>query len=157
MSMINDIFQKEGHKSWHITNILFYVQSLRDFHKLWLKKILDFPELLQPPFPEKPLDSKQTLPMLHKRREHYGALNNRHFLETATGENERDIPVTGDDHESVNEDTIILSRNVDWEIFLLVVGQPGTGKSYLLKKCIEKFSSDDWKIFVCTPTGIPCY
>lgn len=99
--------------------------------------------------------------MLNRRKQHYEHLDNAILAFESESDSEADEQ---DDDKHISEITSYNNgqafdilpptyESIDWQQFLLVVGQPGTGKSYVLKRAIQKFSSDSWKIFGATPTG----
>ena len=88
--------------------------------------------------------------MLEKRKSHFQVLNNA-IANPYLDENKSD----DDDKEdySLTIHSPDNSLDVDWQKFFLIIGEPSMGKSYVLKKAIEKFSSQGFKISVATPTG----
>ena len=80
-SNIRQVFELEGHKSWYIANILVHIQSLKDLHKLYQKRVISFRELTLHSISDHLLDAKQKLvvslvkKMLNKRKHHYESIN----------------------------------------------------------------------------------
>lgn len=147
-------FEKEGHKSWFITNIAMHIQSLKDVLHLWKKQVLSFANVTMPTSMDYPLDSKQQLvvtlftEMANNRNSYYATCNSQYENDNAESDEE-----INNDFPTIHEDTQTQNTGVDWKKFLLVVGRAGTGKSYALNKVIEKALLLHMKVFVATPTG----
>ena len=162
---IKIFFELEGHKSWYISNIIAHVQSLKDIHHLWAKNVISFSTSICTETIEYPLDSKQSLilllmqQMLTKRKQYYQSLKtvnaafeceSEHDCEQQLDYQEISPDICNDDGEQNLNNAI---QGNEWQQYLLLVGEPGTGKSHALKEAIKKFSANNCKILVATPTG----
>ena len=160
---IKSRFNLEGHKSWHVANILTHVQSLKDLYNLHQKRVISFGHITSPCVSDHPLDPKQQLVvslvkrMLSKRKNHYESIGCA--LDGFDSEDEDDENV--DEHLLAATDSPCIDDHIphlqddllDWRKFLLVVGRAGTGKSFTLIKVIDACLSMTGNVFVATPTG----
>ena len=162
---IKSHFELEGHKAWYVTNILFHIQSLKDFYTLWQKRVISLFQLSTPPIAHYPLDVKQQLVftivqnMINGRKEYYDSINC--ILEDSDSEFEEDVYSEEQDCTNTSPSPVgnltVASENpehsFDWRKFLMVVGKAGTGKSYALTNLIHTCVTAKRNVMVATPTG----
>ena len=54
----------------------------------------------------------------------------------------------------IEEEEMDIAINNDWKKFILITGGPGSGKSQIMKRTIEKCIEQSRNILVAAPTGI---
>ena len=153
-SAVQKKFEEEGHKQSFVQIIVSHVSSLHDVFNLWQRQVLSSESLMSSEEEAQlsfPIQGEQ-LPILQHvkaalkgRREFYANVN-FHIQE----EPEEEELVFNDDEEPSPEEYL---PQVDWRKFILVKGDPGTGKTQVLLACIQHCLEKHQKVLVATPTG----
>ena len=75
--------------------------------------------------------------------------DNNHFVMSEDEDDTTEHNVT-----IIEEEEMDNAINNDWKIFILITGGPGSGKSQIMKRTIEKCIEQSRNILVAPPTGI---
>ena len=108
------MLESEGHKSTYISTALSYLESLKDMLTAYSLHVL-------PPLPDSSttiLSHDSSLSLQGKQHAAYQTF--KLFLASR--------------YQFYNSTTPV---DVNWKQFMLITGKPGTGKSYLVRACIE--------------------
>lgn len=137
-------FEMQGNKEYYVKTLLSYICSLRDTFSLWQRKVIRNNQLFNNELCSEgntyPLDNFQTaifeqvMSAMHTRDRYYNNNDNNHFVMSEDDDTpENDVPIIEDEEE------FDISINNEWKKFVLVTGGPGSGKSQIMKRTIQKF------------------
>ena len=122
-----------GHKEYFLKTISSFVQSLIDLNNLYRLNLLT---------------SSHTMSYSHSISNqpvllHGNQLVFYNYFKEMVEQREQCLFAGGSAHES----------DIDWKRFPVVLGKPGTGKSFTMQECIQFSIDNDLKTCVATPTG----
>eukprot|EP00795_Rhopilema_esculentum_P003594 gene3594-12991_t len=124
-----DSFENEGHKKHFLETISSFLQSLIDMNNLYRR------HLLSPS--SNPLPSSS-----HDGRLQGGQLTVFNKFKDILEIRDRSFISPIDDSA------------LDWKKFPLILGKPGSGKTYTIHKCIRFCIENDYNVAVAVPTGV---
>ena len=152
-------FQMQGNKEYYVNTLLSYIASLRDTFSLWQREVITNHQLFNNELclvdSTYPLDNFQTaifeqvMSAMHARDRYYNNNDNNHFVmsEDKDDSTEHNVRI-------IEEEEMDIAINNDWQKFILITGGPGSGKSQIMKRTIEKCIEQSRNILVAAPTGI---
>ena len=125
--------ETEGHKQYFLDTLQSYITSLINMNNLYRRQLLPS------------LTSSQTDASLDSISPLRGSqlLFFTYFTQIIEAR-ERDILSDG----------METTEDVDWKKFPLIVGRPGSGKTFTVERCIEHASHSDLAVCVALPTGV---
>ena len=122
-----------GHKQYYLRTISSYIQSLIDLNNFYRRQLLSSASTL----PQTSITSAQALELRGNQLVFYN-----YFKE-----------IVENREQSLLSTNNTVDSDVDWKRFPLVLGKPGTGKSFTLQQCIYFCIENNLTICVATPTG----
>lgn len=151
----------QGHRDTYITTCMAYVHTLRDMFFLWQTQIISS-SCLDTNYVNEAhefrLDSHQktihnhVLSAVNKRSHHYSSFARVHCFNSESDSDDDNIT-----HEHVQyghcDPPAAEKLNVPWSKPILVTGQGGCGKSYVIRSIVNDLIEQDASVLISLPTG----
>ena len=151
----------QGHRDTYITTCIAYLHTLADMLFLWQTQIISSDSFDTRYFNEADqfnLDNQQhtiqnhILSALNKRSVHYSSFARINAFQSESDSEDLDFP---DENMAYEHHPSRAAEQIDviWSKPVLVTGQGGCGKSYLIQSIVNHFIQKDASVLVSVPTG----
>ena len=156
---IKEHFALMGNKDDYVETLIAYAQSRQDFLNLWQRKILGgltdlagLPDLntISDLSTEQIRVNALMQKFLNQRQEFYNDIPEAQ-IDSDNEDLESDIECAIDER---NVQSLPSTSGHDWRKFLLVRGNPGTGKTFAVLHSIRTALQAEHKVLCATPTGM---
>ena len=164
---IREHFSIAGYKRDYIETLISFIRSKRDFVRLWKRRVLGGVENIIEPVstseteqltPEQIRTTALVESALAKREQFYDDVNEPLTTDDQTSDADTETSdMSCNDDGSDNPRAIapqIPITNLDWRLFILIKGKPGTGKSFALLHIIKRVLELEYRVLCVTPTGM---
>lgn len=161
LDAVTQHFQQEGHKTYYVRNLVNHVKSLRDFYHLWQRKVLGLNEVPVVVSQQSDLEFDTVQRAVLNHVTHALSMRHSHFTEDQQFALPVEEPDSCDEEETpaAEEEPDVPERlpsslDLDWQKFILVLGQPGTGKTHTVCSSVRRTLQERFKVAVAGPTGL---
>lgn len=153
-------FQTDGNKQYYVETLQCHISSLRDLLHLWEREVITSNELFSSDLATAeiyPLDNfqsaiyEQVMTAMAMRDRFY---DNTHYYAISDEDEEEDVELVNDVQEEHVEIPPFYRDSDDWRKFVLITGGPGSGKSQIMKRTIQKCIEENRNVLFSAPTGL---
>ena len=164
---IREHFSIAGYKNDYVETLLSFTRSKRASVHLWKRRVLGGVDNIieqvlttetEQLTPEQIRTTGLVESALVKREEFYDDVNEPLTIDQQTSDTNSEPSDMDCDNgrEDISQPFApqIPPTNIDWRLFIMIKGKPGTGKSFALLHIIKRVLQSDYRVLCATPTGM---